>query len=126
MRVELILVPYAATRDVLLNEADLNFIAAQGRAGAWMAERSRAWLDFWRSAVGVEGFYPFDLLAAAFLQDASRFRCASMVAWVGQDPTAAARSGTSGVGEQTPATPKLSGKAVCDGVTMPDVRLFTQ
>jgi inosine-uridine nucleoside N-ribohydrolase len=130
--VELILVPYAAARDVLLNEADLNFIAAQGRAGAWVAERSRDWLDFWRSAVGVEGFYPFDLLAAAFLQDASRFRCADVVAWVGRDPKLPLypRSDALLVSQEQawPATPKAIGKAVyCDDVTMPDVRwLFTQ
>jgi inosine-uridine nucleoside N-ribohydrolase len=130
--VEMILVPYSAARDVLLNEGDLTFVAGQGRAGAWVAERSRDWLAFWRSSVGVEGFYPFDLLTAAFLQDPSRFRCADAIAWVGRDAQLPLypRSPALLVAQERAwsATPNAIGKAIyCDDVTMNDLRaLFTR
>ena len=50
-----------------------------------MAERSRAWLEFWRSEAGLDGFYPFDLMAAAYMRDPARFGCARVTAWVGDD-----------------------------------------
>ncbi len=65
--------------------ADLDAVAGTGPAGRWAAERSRDWLAFWRSDVGLEGFYPFDLMAAAYLRDPSKFRCARVSAWVGDD-----------------------------------------
>ena len=127
--VELILVPYAAARDVVFNDADLTFIAGQGPVGAWVAERSRDWLDFWRRSVGIEGFYPFDLLTAAFLQDVSRFRCADVIAWVGRDSRLPLypRSPALLVAQEQAwsARPDAVGKAIyCDDVTMNDVRVL--
>lgn len=84
-RIPLVLVPYTAARRTPLSGADLDAIAATGPAGRWVAARSRDWLEFWRSEVGLPGFYPFDLMAAAYLRDPSRFRCARVSAWVGED-----------------------------------------
>lgn len=84
--VPLTLVPYAVARRVLMTEGDLDRVAASGRAGAWVAARSRAWLEFWQRDVGLDGFYPFDLMAAAYVRTPAAFRCAEVKAWVGGDP----------------------------------------
>lgn len=84
--VELVLVPYAAARESVLEGEGLAFLRDTGPAGAWAAERSRDWLEFWREDVGLPGFYPFDLMAVAALHDPARFRCADVIAWVGRDP----------------------------------------
>jgi purine nucleosidase len=129
--IDLVLMPYAAARAVLLTEGDLSFIAAQGPAGAWVSERSRDWLDFWKTTVGIEGFYPFDLLTAAFVRDPSRFRCAKVLAWVGRDPLLPLYPRTPVLlvsqGDPPSRTPKAAGSAIyCDTVAL-DVRsLFTR
>ena len=83
--IPLTLVPYSAARQVLLSGADLDRIALTGAAGRWATERSREWLGFWHSKAGLEGFYPFDLMAAAYVRDPAKFRCARVVAWVDDD-----------------------------------------
>lgn len=83
--IPLVVIPYDAARRVLMTSSDLDRIARSGPAGKWVAEQSRAWLAFWRSDVGLEGFYPFDLLAAAYVLDSSHFTCARVTAWVGED-----------------------------------------
>jgi len=83
--VPLVLIPYSAARQVLMTGSDLDRVARLGAAGAWVAERSRAWLEFWRSEAGLDGFYPFDLLAAAYARDPKQFACARVTAWVGED-----------------------------------------
>lgn len=84
--VPLTLLPYPAARDVLLQPTDLQWIATLGAAGAWVAAGSMDWLDYWRRDIGIDGFYPFDLLAAAYLRAPADFRCARVNAWVGRDP----------------------------------------
>ena len=83
--IPIVLVPYTAAREVSLTGADLDRIALTGPAGRWVAERSRAWLEFWRSEAGLDGFYPFDLMAAAYVRDPTGFDCARVTAWVGED-----------------------------------------
>jgi inosine-uridine nucleoside N-ribohydrolase len=80
------LIPYDAATLVEITAADLRALAMLGDAGAWISNRSRAWLEYWRREVGRSGFYPFDLMAAAHLVEPSRFRCAHAHAWVGRDP----------------------------------------
>lgn len=81
------LIPYDAARSVLITEGDLDRLATSGEARAWVAQRARAWLEYWRRDVGLPGFYPFDVLAAAYTVDPGLFRCAQVRAWVGKDPT---------------------------------------
>lgn len=83
--VPVVLIPYSAARQVMLTGSDLDRVARRGHAGAWVAERSRDWLGFWRSDVGLDGFYPFDLMAAAYVSDPGLFSCARVTAWVGED-----------------------------------------
>ena len=79
------LVPYDVARKVSLGAADLDRIARAGRAGAWAADRARPWLGFWRKDVGLDGFYPFDAVAAVYATDPTRFACARVSASVGGD-----------------------------------------
>jgi inosine-uridine nucleoside N-ribohydrolase len=85
--VPLTLVPYDAARRIEISEADLDRLAARGGAAAWIAERSRAWLAYWREDIGRQGFFPFDLLAAAYVVEPRWFGCADVQAWIGPDPT---------------------------------------
>jgi purine nucleosidase len=86
MDVALTLIPYDAATDVEITREDLRHLAAQDEAGAWMAARADAWLRYWETDVGRAGFYPFDLMAAAYVVAPARFRCAEVRAWVGTDP----------------------------------------
>jgi inosine-uridine nucleoside N-ribohydrolase len=85
--VPLTLVPYDAARRVEISAADLDRLAAAGGAAAWVAERSRDWLAYWRRDIGRQGFSPFDLLAAAYVVEPRQFGCAEVQAWVGEDST---------------------------------------
>lgn len=83
--IPLVLLPYSAARQVSMTGSDLDALARTMPAGQWVANRSREWLAFWRSEVGLDGFYPFDLMAAAYLREPASFRCARVNAWVGED-----------------------------------------
>lgn len=82
----LVLLPYEVARKVEIDATSLDALATRSAAGAWVAERSREWLAFWQREVGRNGFYPFDLMAAAFILDPGQFQCASVRVWVGRDP----------------------------------------
>lgn len=79
------LIPYDAARHVEITAADLDRLAARGGAHAWVAERSRAWLAFWQEDIGRRGFYPFDLLAAAYAVAPRRLNCARVTAAIAKD-----------------------------------------
>lgn len=82
MRLPVTLVPYDAARGVEVTAADLARLAA---AVPLVAERSRGWLEYWRKDIGRDGFFPFDLLAAAYLVEPSAFRCVQARMRVGAD-----------------------------------------
>jgi purine nucleosidase len=82
----LILLPYEAARHVEMDAQALDALGARSAAGRWVAERSWQWLQFWQEDVGRKGFFPFDLMAAAFVLDPGQFRCANVKVWVGADP----------------------------------------
>ncbi|MGH7318430.1 MAG: nucleoside hydrolase, partial [Candidatus Rokuibacteriota bacterium] len=85
LRVPLVLVPYDAARKVELTGADLARVRARGGAWAWVADRASGWLDFWREDIGRPGFYPFDVVGAAFALRPELFRCADVPIHVGED-----------------------------------------
>ena len=67
MRPPITFVPYDAARNLSLTGPDLAAMEAAGGAAAWIAVRARGWLDYWARDVGRDGFFPFDLLAAAYV-----------------------------------------------------------
>ena len=60
-------------------------MAAAGGASAWVAGQAREWLEFWRTDVGLAGFYPFDAVAAMYVTTPQLFSCARVSASVGED-----------------------------------------
>lgn len=87
MNLSMTLIPYDAARGVEITHKDLDRLTASGSAISWVAGRARPWLRYWQEGIGREGFYPFDLLAAAYVMVPSHFGCARVQAWVGKDPT---------------------------------------
>jgi purine nucleosidase len=85
----LTMVPYEAARQVTLKRADLDSLAADGRAPAWVASRARGWQQYWQDDIGLDGFYPFDLVAAAGLLEPRFFECAAVRAWISPPPALA-------------------------------------
>lgn len=86
LELPLVLIPYDAARSIEITASDLDQLAAQGGAAAWVAERSRGWLQFWNQSMGRAGFYPFDLLAAAYVLAPRSFTCARVLAGIAKDP----------------------------------------
>ena len=87
MRLPVTLIPYDAARHIGITAADLDALSAGSPAAAWMAARARGWLQYWTDDIGQEGFYPFDLVAAAYVLRPSMFRCAPARAWIESDDT---------------------------------------
>jgi inosine-uridine nucleoside N-ribohydrolase len=82
LKVPVSFVPYDAARAIELTAQDLDRLEA---SLPWIVKRSRDWLDYWRSDIGRAGFYPFDLLAAAYVVEPSWLLCTPVRAWVGED-----------------------------------------
>jgi inosine-uridine nucleoside N-ribohydrolase len=87
MGLPITLVPYDAARGLELAAQDLDRLSASGGALAWAAARARGWLQYWRRDMGREGFFPFDLLAAAYVLAPEAFGCARARASVSADTT---------------------------------------
>jgi inosine-uridine nucleoside N-ribohydrolase len=81
------LIPYDAARGIEITTGDLDRLGEAGGTWSWLAERARSWLAYWQEDIGRKGFYPFDLLAAAYAVEPQHFGCAQVQAWVGEDPT---------------------------------------
>jgi len=75
MGLPMTLVPYEAARGVTVNSTILGHLAERGGAAAWVAQQAHPWLTYWREDIGHDGFYPFDLIAAAYVVQPSLLRC---------------------------------------------------
>lgn len=78
----LTLIPYDAGRGVVIGAGDLQALAEQGPAQAWLVDQAQGWLAFWQRDVGLAGFSPFDWVAAAWLVTPELFDCARVKAEV--------------------------------------------
>ncbi len=85
MHLPITLVPYDAARHVIVSDRDLDRIGRAGQALSWVADRARGWLAYWQRDVGIDGFYPFDLIAAGYVLKPRNFNCASTHAVVAPD-----------------------------------------
>lgn len=117
MNLPITLIPYDAARFVEIGASDLDRLTATGGAAAWVARRSREWLGYWNDDIGRSGFYPFDLLAAAYVTQADRFDCAHTHVWAapGGDlfpPFYSPVSVIVGRAHEAPDEPLTSGKAI--------------
>lgn len=85
MQLPTTLISYEAARGLGLGEADLDRIASRGAAAAWVATRAREWLEYWKNDVGRSAFYPFDLMAAAYVLAPGLLDCAATTGRIAED-----------------------------------------
>ncbi len=79
------LVPYEVARQVMVTGDDLDDLTQHAGRVSVVAEKSRAWLKFWQETIGLDGFYPFDLVAAAYVVDPDGFTCRQTGVRIGSD-----------------------------------------
>ena len=87
MHLPMTLIPYDAARATLITGPDLDTLARQSPAWAWVVQTARPWLAFWNDDVGMPGFYPFDWVAAAYLTDPAGLNCADVTVRITQEWT---------------------------------------
>ncbi len=85
MGLPMTLIPYEAARNVLLDRSALKNMENLGGPAAWVAQRAHPWLTYWREDIDIAGFYPFDLIAAAYVLEPSLLLCASVPVAVEDD-----------------------------------------
>ncbi|MBI5137035.1 MAG: nucleoside hydrolase [Nitrospirae bacterium] len=69
------LMPFETTTQVTILAADVAALRGAGPGGRWLADQSVAWLSFWETALGAEGFHPFDALALGTVVRPGWFDC---------------------------------------------------
>lgn len=72
------LVPFEVAAQFKLTENDLALLAQSSKLTQWLADRSKRWLEFWQDGFGVNGFYPFDLVAVAYTANPELLLCEPM------------------------------------------------
>ncbi len=73
--VRLRLTPYDLARQTVITGPDLDRLATSGPMSREVASRSRGWLVTWKTWLGRDGFYPFDLMAAAAVLEPDALVC---------------------------------------------------
>jgi pyrimidine-specific ribonucleoside hydrolase len=84
--VEIVLAPFEISSKVVLTQADMDRLAQGGEATRWLAGPASGWLEWWESRFGVEGFYPFDTLAVAYLTSPAWLTCDDLPAAIQTAP----------------------------------------
>jgi purine nucleosidase len=82
MHLPLTLIPYDASIHAGITADDLEALGRQGPVFSWAADTAKGWLEFWRRDIGQPGFYPFDLVAAAYAIEPRLFSCAETSVWI--------------------------------------------
>lgn len=85
MPLPMTLVPYEAARSIVLGPPVMEKMEERGGAAAWVARHTGSWLSYWREDIGREGFYPFDLVAAAYVAQPSLLHCADVTVAIEKD-----------------------------------------
>ncbi len=58
-----------------ITDADLSSMKSSGDLGHWLARKSRSWMVVWKVILGENGFFPFDLMASAYVSLKSEIKC---------------------------------------------------
>lgn len=81
--IELIFAPWEVSSHVWLRAEDLDWLASQSEAGAWLSEACRSWLEVvWQGRLGLDGFNPFDTLALAWVTHPELIESFEGGAWI--------------------------------------------
>jgi len=79
------LIPYEAARQVTLTSEDMRALAQRGGIAGELVLLSEGWLAFWQEMAGIDGFYPFDLVAAAYVGNREALTCRRTGVRIGAD-----------------------------------------
>ncbi len=80
--VPLELAPWEVSSHVWLHSRDLEDLRGRSEAGAWVADACESWLERWRENLGVDGFNPFDTLAAGWVSHPQRIESVEVGIWI--------------------------------------------
>lgn len=58
-----------------MTNEDLNSMESNNDLGQWLAKKSRSWILVWKVVLGENGFFPFDLMASAYISLKSEMTC---------------------------------------------------
>lgn len=83
--VHLQLAPYAAARRLRIGPTEIEGMAGNGQMRAFVADVASEWRRTWSQYVGIDGFYPFDALAALLVLDPDALECTEVRARVARD-----------------------------------------
>lgn len=74
------LVPYEIASKITILPDDLAQLNSGDPQSQWLSEISEPWMDFWRTSLQTDGFYPFDSLAIGILTMPDLYTCESIPA----------------------------------------------
>ncbi|MCG8414461.1 MAG: nucleoside hydrolase [Pseudomonadales bacterium] len=83
--IDITLIAYELGRQAIITATDIDLLADSSEVGRWLADRSQDWLYYWSRFVGREGFYPFDLMAVAYLLEPELMHCPEREAVIAPD-----------------------------------------
>ena len=73
--IPIVLAPFEISSKVLLTEREMDRLQAGDEAARWLAQPAGDWLAWWKKRFSVDGFYPFDTLAVAYLTSPDWLTC---------------------------------------------------
>jgi inosine-uridine nucleoside N-ribohydrolase len=74
--------PWEVSSHVWIRSADLEALAKRSQTGAWVAEHTATWVERWRDNLGVDGFNPFDTLAAGLISHPRWIESEEVGVWI--------------------------------------------
>lgn len=77
-RIRIVLAPFEISSKVLLTELEMDRLQAGDEAAQWLAQPAGDWLEWWKKRFSVDGFYPFDTLAVAYVTTPDWLTCDQM------------------------------------------------
>lgn len=80
--VPLVFAPWEVSSHVWLTNADLEALRAGGPTGAYIADKSRSWINRWKRMSGTDGFNPFDTLAIGYLTHPETIQREEVSVWI--------------------------------------------
>lgn len=80
--IPLVFAPWEVSSKVWLRRADLEALGELSEAGRWVQEQTATWLDRWQENLGVDGFNPFDTLAAGWVTHPQWMESSEVRVWI--------------------------------------------
>lgn len=58
-----------------MTNEDLTYMKSSSHLGHWLVQKSRSWMLVWKVILGENGFFPFDLMASAYISLRAEMTC---------------------------------------------------